>query len=435
MAEFNYFLGRSAALNKESTAIKDKKWLFENYRDYMYTRLLAMFEYRNLPDDLPSEILEYYLLSNGTCFVTKVDNKIYAFLGSMGGEPDAYYRPSKYIVANPALNLSKEYDWKTDGVLMRNDKLWVGLENLVTRYAAFMAENALSIRVADVLLRIVALLSAPDDATKESAKDYLKKVEEGKIGVIGETPFFDGIKMQSPPSNNGSYLTQFIELHQYFKGSFYNEIGLNANFNMKREAIGKGEASLSQDSLLPLCDTMLACRKEDVEKINKMFGTNIEVDFASAWKSNQIEAKLELDKLKAESSQLEKEGEEDGTEDQSNGEGNQEVTDTTEESTTGGGSQSGEGIGCGDNSVQENSYCNEGDLESGDFDPEESSEKSGESGESEVSGNESTELQISAEFSVEIQQEETSLGETEEPSQLEEEGDENDSTQEGENFD
>lgn len=75
--------------------------------------------------------------------------------------------------------------------------------------------------------------------------------------------------MQSPPSNNGSYLTQFIELHQYLTGTFYNEVGLNANFNMKREAIGDGESSLNEDSLLPLCELMLETRKRTLKKLIK----------------------------------------------------------------------------------------------------------------------------------------------------------------------
>lgn len=292
-------------------AMQDVEWYYNTYKGYMYTRLLQMFTYENLPETIPQEMLEYYLLSNGTCYIAEHDGELYAFQGSFGGEPDPYYRPTLYVVANPALNFSKSYKIKDDGVLMRNDRMWMGLDKLISRYAYLMATNVITIKVVDVILRCIALLSAPDDKSKRSAEEYLKQLEKGNLGVIGENPFFEGIKLQSPPSNNGSYLTQFIELHQYYKGSFYNEIGLNANFNMKREAIGKGEASLSQDSLLPLCDTMLECRKEDIKKINKKFGTNIKVDFASAWKENREESQLELEKLEAEASQLER-SDEDG---------------------------------------------------------------------------------------------------------------------------
>lgn len=300
----SYFFDSWLAKKNAIDYVKDKKLSSKSYINYMTIRLQKMFKYENLPDTIPREILEYYLMINGTCYITKVDGDLYALMGTFGGEPDPYYKPTKYIVANPALHLSKEYDINKDGVLMRNDSIWQGLYPLMSRYACLMAENVLTIRSADVMLRVLAMLTAPDDKTKIAAEAYLKKLENGEFGVIAENRFFEGVKMQSPPSNNGSYLTQFIELHQYLKGSFYNEIGLNANFNMKREALGDGESSLNEDSLLPLCDEMLRCRQEDILKINEMFGTDISVEFDSSWAQNVIEKDLMLLKMKGEASQL-----------------------------------------------------------------------------------------------------------------------------------
>ena len=308
----SYFVDSRLAKKSAQDYVIDKELSADSYIRYMIIRLQKMFTYENLPDTIPKEYLENYLLLNGTCFVTQVDGNLYALNGTYGGEPDAYYRPTKYVVANPGLKLSKTYDINNDGVLMRNDPLWIGLYPLMSRYATLMSENIVSIRVADIMLRVMAMLTAPDDKTKIAAEEFLKKLEKGEIGVIGENRFFDdGVKMQSPPSNNGSYLTQFIELQQYFKGSFYNEIGLNANFNMKREAIGDGESSLNEDSLLPLCEQMLQCRQEDIDKLNKMFGTNISVDFDSAWKNNQKAIQIELEKTENEASQLAEGGDED----------------------------------------------------------------------------------------------------------------------------
>lgn len=284
--------------------VTDKRRSAQSYINYMLIRLQKMFKYENLPDTIPREMLECFLLQSGSCFITKVEGDLYAFQGTMGGEPDPYYRPTLYIVANPALKFNKTLDLWKDGVLMRNDSLWLGLFPLMARYAIMLSENLVTIRSADVLLRVVAMLTAPDDKTRAAAELYLRKLEKGEFGVIGENRFFDGVKLQSPPSNNGSYLTQFIELQQYFKASFYNEIGLNANYNMKREAIMEGESSLNEDSLLPLCDEMLRCRKEDVDRVNAMYGTNISVNFDSAWLQNEQELIAELNNLKAQASQL-----------------------------------------------------------------------------------------------------------------------------------
>ena len=309
----SYFYDSWLAKKEPLEYVKDKELSSKNYIHYMVIRLQKMFKYTNLPDSIPREMLEYYLLVNGSCFIAKhEDGNLYALLGSFGGEPDAYYRPTRYIVANPALKMSKDFDINNDGVLIRNDSIWVGLYPLMARYASLMAENILTLRSADVMLRVIAMLTAPDDKTRIAAEAYLKKLENGEFGVIAENRFFEGVKMQSPPSNNGSYLTQFIELHQYLKGSFYNEIGLNANFNMKREALGDGESSLNEDSLMPLCDEMLRCRQEDFDKVNKMFGTDIKVEFDSSWAQNIIETELKLDQMRVEASQLAEETEESG---------------------------------------------------------------------------------------------------------------------------
>lgn len=298
---YQYWSDMCISDNKLVDYVVDKKRSAKSYIKYMLIRLQKMFAYKNLPDTIPREMLELYLMQGGKCFITKVGGKLYAFQGTIGGEPDPYYRPTLFIVANPALKFNKSLDLWNDGVLMRNDSMWYGLMPLLCRYASMMAENLVTLRSADVMLRVVALLTAPNDATKVAAEEYLRKLEKGQFGVIGENRFMEGIKMQSPPSNNGSYLTQFIELHQYLKASFYNELGLESNYNMKREAIGRNESAMDRDTLVPLCEEMLRCRQEDVSRLNEMYGTEISVDFDSAWLQNVRENELELQKLRAES--------------------------------------------------------------------------------------------------------------------------------------
>ena len=299
--------------------VKDKKQSANAYYRYFLARVTRMFEYKNLPDTIPHQILDRYLFNNGVALITKVRDKLYCFYGNAGGPQDVYYRPCQFIVANPHIigddgeqfsaNITifenERYPelGQPTGVLMRNDTEWMGLAPMLSRYSYLMAENTLTLRTADVMLRIVALLTAPSDKERLAALEYLKAIENGNLSVIGESAFFDGVKLQSPPSNNGSYLTQFIEYQQYLKGSFYNEIGLSANYNMKREAIGKGESTLDEDALLPLCDDMLLCRRQDLEKVNEMFGTEIEVSFSSAWLENQIETMSSLTSMSSGSTQ------------------------------------------------------------------------------------------------------------------------------------
>ena len=274
------------------TYCSDKAKVFENYCKYTFTRTQSMFTYEGLPDTIPVQWLESYLQRNGSCCIAEHEGKLYALLGNAGGELDEYYQPTIYTVANPALKLSKTYKIGEDCVYCRNDYDAVGLVPLISRYCGLMTENLLTVRISDINMRMMNLLSAPDDNTLQSTKQYLKDLEEGKLGVVGETPFFEGLKLQSKGVGNGDYMIQFIELQQYLKGSMYNELGINANFNMKREALSGQEVALNDDALMPLIDDMLKQRRAMCDELNQMFGLNVSVDYGSTWHSNVVEKQL-----------------------------------------------------------------------------------------------------------------------------------------------
>ena len=270
----------------------DKKKVFENYCKYTFTRTQSMFTYEGLPESIPVQWLESYLQRNGSCCIAEHDGKLYALLGNAGGELDEYYQPTIYTVANPALGLSQSFEIGKDCVYCKNDYDAIGLVPLVSRYCGLMTENLLTVRISDINMRMMNLLSAPDDNTLQSTKQYLKDLEEGKLGVVGETPFFEGLKLQSKGVGNGDYMIQFIELQQYLKGSMYNELGINANFNMKREALSGQEVALNDDALMPLIDDMLKQRRAMCDELNQMFGLNVSVDYGSTWHSNVVEKQL-----------------------------------------------------------------------------------------------------------------------------------------------
>ena len=270
----------------------DKAKVFDNYCKYTFTRTQSMFTYEGLPDTIPVQWLESYLQRNGSCCIAEHEGKLYALLGNAGGEPDEYYQPTIYTVANPALNLSKTFKIGEDCVYCKNDYDAIGLVPLVSRYCGLMTENLLTVRISDINMRMMNLLSAPDDNTLQSTKQYLKDLEDGKLGVVGETPFFEGLKLQSKGVGNGDYMIQFIELQQYLKGSMYNELGINANFNMKREALSGQEVALNDDALMPLIDDMLKQRRAMCDELNEMFGLEVSVDYGSTWHSNVVEKQL-----------------------------------------------------------------------------------------------------------------------------------------------
>ena len=276
--KYNYGLGYTFNYD-----YKDKPRNVNNLIKYMLNRSNIMFQYHNLPDSIPSREIELLLQTNGFGVFIEVEGKYYIVNGGLGGEPDVYNMPTEAVISIPALKLNKTYKINEDCIVIPNDSMYLGLIPMYAKYCTLMNENEMTMLLATVNKRIQHLLSANDDNTIESAKKFLEKVFNGEIGVIGESKLFESLKVNTTSSTSQVSMKDLFEYEQYLKASMYNEIGLSANFNMKRERLSSSEVEANTDNLYPLVDDMLNSRRQGLEKVNEMFGLDIQVEFNSSW--------------------------------------------------------------------------------------------------------------------------------------------------------
>lgn len=289
MSGFRYWF--MDALDKRTERdLMDKSYGEMTYIKQFFRMTNQMFKWINLPETIPARILEAYLQWYGQICFTEVEGKYYVFFGGAGSTPNEYYEPTEFIVANPYLNFNKSLKIGEECVLMRNDSYFMGLLPMMERYAKQIVENDISILDAQWNMRIQSLIVANNDTAKKSADIYLEEIKRGKPGIILNRSLMENGLETKPFASAGTSngLSQLIEMHQYLKASLLGELGLNANFNMKRERINTAESELNQDALLPLVDDMLAMRKKACEEINAMYGLNIDVEKNSSWKEEEM---------------------------------------------------------------------------------------------------------------------------------------------------
>ena len=231
--------------------------------------------------------------------------------------PNEYYQPTQAIVSNPYLRFSSVLDLddyiKKDGnaVLGWNDSMHVGLFPLHSKYAGLLAETDLTLKYDLINMRFNNILTADDDNMKKSIEEMYNQVAEGTgFGIIVTKKFMtesnvDKIELRSQAHN--MQLKDIIETKQYLIGSWYNEIGLNANYNMKREAINESEADMNEDTLLPFIDDMLRQREILAEQLNEKFADlltkgKVRPKISSAWMKmrKEIEIREEEQRKQAE---------------------------------------------------------------------------------------------------------------------------------------
>lgn len=282
--------------NRYQTEVKDKDTALFTFMQRVLCMTSKMFEYTGTPETVPPVELEKILQTSGNVGIAEVDGNLYALQGSRGGECDAYGYGKDYVVANPWLQLNKTYKIGSDIVVINNTPFADSLLPTIGKYGVLYTDATITLNLASILTRITMLISASDDKTKQSAELFLQKILNGDFSVIGENAFFKGVNLQTPPTQGNQQIGQLIELLQYYKASMFNDLGLNANYNMKRERLNTQEVSMNIDALMPFVDSMLKERVEGVKRVNEMFGTDITVTLGSSWK---IEHENYLSLLKA----------------------------------------------------------------------------------------------------------------------------------------
>lgn len=259
----------------------DKQKIITNYINSMLIRILGMYKYEGLPDTIPQYNLEYQLLVNGKSFVYEYENGLYAFDGTLTGDRNIYGEYLQYQINNPYIKLNKTVS-VSDGVLIKNDYQMQGLIDTIKQFAILACECDISFECLAKTSRIQNIITASDNASIQSAMQYYKNIEDGKYNVIMDNAMLENVHVHNLSSNN-NVINNIVSLKQYIKSEMYNTIGLNSNYNMKKERMINSEVESNSDNLYPLIDSMLKCRQDAIDKINEKYGLNIVIQYDGVW--------------------------------------------------------------------------------------------------------------------------------------------------------
>lgn len=303
--------------NLKHIDFKDKDTVTRCLMETMLQRTNSMFEWKGLPETIPQHYLEMLLQTNGYAGIIKEQDKLFAVFGGVGGMRNYNYEPTSLIVSNPYLMLtSKAYKVfygedakinepldggiKTDGecVIIANDNTYKGILPLCQFYASQLTENTITKRRLSINMRSMYIFVAGDEDVKKDFDDLMENLEKGDGDcILADDILGDGAKTLPFAEKGHEALTDLIENEQYIKASWLNDLGLQANYNMKRESINSNESQLNKDAVLPYVDCMLAMRKLACKRINKLFNTNWSVEFSSAWSYTRTTIEQAIDAI------------------------------------------------------------------------------------------------------------------------------------------
>lgn len=275
----------------------DKNILYQHFFRTLYNNASKVILLKGLPDDADKEFIMSQLLLVGRIAVFKTKGNVYFLNGHIGGIPDEYYYPTKVLIANPVLgsfDLERDkeavmvYLTPTDRILdvpKSPTIIYGGLFSLISMVANILAECMTTVNTTLMNTRVHAIYTADTESAAKSAEPILKSIYMGKPYSVVTSELLERLNV-NPLSEHGlsNCLIETLEVCQYVLSLFWNGIGIDANYNMKRERLITAEVDKNIQSLIVPIQTILETLNDGFKKANDLFNTNVEAiknpDFA-----------------------------------------------------------------------------------------------------------------------------------------------------------
>lgn len=244
---------------------------FVYWRDNLFERLMRLFIYDGLGNDIEQKEIEERLYIQGHCGITEYDGKLTAFFGSFYG-PTVYQDEfTNYTVYSPVYSDTKEIN-KDIAIINNNSLRNPSLEH-VNHYAYLLGHAEVTMIKQFVEARDSGGVPiAENEKAKQSLLSYQNKMYQGKIGVVSDLAGI-GVNYLGADRRTSINISDIWEVRKNLLKSFYSDIGVRASFDKKSNAV-VDEVTSDSSMLLYNVSDMLEERKKGLERVNKLFGSN-----------------------------------------------------------------------------------------------------------------------------------------------------------------
>ena len=266
--------------------VSDIKTGFDFWYFKLFNILLDMFEYKNMPSGLNKREIELNLMMTGhACIIAKNDGTLFTPLTNLYGY-DEYYQPTYAVFANPLVRMTKRFTLDQDCIVIYNNSLKdsfyyiktdSGLDTFVKRYARQLADIESTANIYAVNSRLTSIPVSNDENVIQSIKLFFDKLAIGKRSIVADNNIVE--KFRSVDINRTGIkdgINDWLIARDKILEQFYRDLGVNM-YQPKKAQVTDDEVDANDQMLLISTDDMLKSRKEGLEKVNNMFGTDIQV--------------------------------------------------------------------------------------------------------------------------------------------------------------
>lgn len=282
---FNYdFINKYNTHIKPSTAHSQDNATAWYFRRYLLQKILSVYEFKGIPETWSKDYFLYTLFLWG--FVAVINTDKFGVIPqhcSLFGY-DVFYRPTNVRIANPLLKGDLAPKIGVDCELIKLQPDYGSCWDIIAYYADLLALCTESLGVNLVNSKLAYVFACQDKTTAESFKKMYDKINEGNPAVFADKKLFDdnGDPLWTTFQNNlkqnyvaGDMLNDMLKID----ARFCTDIGI-PNVNMaKKSGVTDNEVEANNIDTKSKAALWLDTIREGLDKVNKMFGLDLSVDF------------------------------------------------------------------------------------------------------------------------------------------------------------
>lgn len=254
-----------------------RRWFWQWF---LTNAVFNLVDIENMTPDMETNFKWSVLVMGRTLFFRDLVGELRALYFVNGGEVPVYpMQIVKYLVTNPVIG---EYRFSVDDsdayavylTMLDRCQMASGFSDMIDTFATDLAENDVSISMAQFWKRLPTLFTALSDNDLDGVLGVIKAVANGETNVVVQSRIQDAVSRLDGGQSIVAPLSEFTEYQQYKIGQFYAMLGVNTVWNMKRENVAAAENATNGETARYNIADIIDNLNAQLTEVNARFGTD-----------------------------------------------------------------------------------------------------------------------------------------------------------------
>ena len=291
-----------------------KAW---SLKDVLINYMAPMFKYEELPDSIPEEFIERFHILNGDIAVWKLDDpnafrykdELIVSCCGYADKPDVYGIGERVIATTLSGYVKEDLKEGESCVVIHNNSLYTSDMPIICYFTDMFTEMLTSLKTNIIYSRLKPVFKVSDEKERAAVLEAFTKIKDDSepIQITSSNVLADALAeaganaaetikvLDITDVKNADKLQYIVKCIDDAFRWFFSMIGqaIQGNGKLAQQTVDEVQGTTSMSFILP--NDRLKMRRKGWDKVNKLFGTNVSVDFSDAWKTESIKYKKEAD--------------------------------------------------------------------------------------------------------------------------------------------